>query len=71
MTFAFFSADAYIALLLQTWRHTPPVLTGIVFTVTTLAWTAGLVDPGAADRPLRAAAVRGARVRADRASAPR
>lgn len=39
MTFAFFSADAYIALLLQTWRGTPATLTGIVFTVTTLAWS--------------------------------
>jgi MFS family permease len=41
MTFAFFSGDAYIPLLLQTWRGTAPTLTGIVFTVTTLAWTAG------------------------------
>ena len=40
MTFAFFAADAYIALLLQTWRGTPPALTGVVFTVTTIAWTA-------------------------------
>lgn len=39
MTFAFFSADAYIPVLLQTWRGTPATLTGIVFTVTTLAWT--------------------------------
>jgi len=41
MTFAFFASDAYIPLLLQTWRGTPPVLTGIVFTATTVAWTAG------------------------------
>lgn len=41
MTFAFFSGDAYIALLLQTWRGTPATLTGIVFTITTLAWSAG------------------------------
>lgn len=41
MTFAFFAADAYIPLLLQTWRGTPATLTGIVFTVTTLAWAAG------------------------------
>ncbi len=41
MTFAFFAGDAYIPLLLQTWRGTPPTLTGIVFTVTTVAWTAG------------------------------
>lgn len=41
LTFAFFSADAYIPLLLQTWRDTPATLTGVVFTATTLAWTAG------------------------------
>jgi hypothetical protein len=40
MTFAFFSADAFIPLLLQEWRGTPAFLTGIVFTVTTVAWTA-------------------------------
>ena len=39
MTFAFFSADAYIPLLLQTWRGTPATLTGLVFTGTTIAWT--------------------------------
>ena len=41
MTFAFFSGDAYIPLLLQTWRGTPATLTGVVFTATTIAWTAG------------------------------
>jgi MFS family permease len=41
MTFAFFASDAYIPLLLQTWRGTPAYLTGIVFTATTIAWTAG------------------------------
>ena len=41
MTFAFFCGDAYIPLLLQTWRGTPATLTGIVFTATTVAWTAG------------------------------
>lgn len=40
MTFSFFAADGFIALLLQTWRGTSPVLTGIVFTVTTVAWSA-------------------------------
>jgi MFS family permease len=40
MTFAFFSGDAYIPLLLQTWRGTPATLTGLVFTGTTIAWTA-------------------------------
>lgn len=41
MTFAFFAGDAYIPLLLQTWRGTSPALTGVVFTVTTIAWTVG------------------------------
>jgi MFS family permease len=41
MTFSFFSADAYIALFLQTWRGTPATLTGVVFTATTIAWTLG------------------------------
>jgi MFS family permease len=41
MTFAFFAGDAFIPLLLQTWRGTPAILTGVVFTATTLAWTAG------------------------------
>jgi MFS family permease len=41
MTFSFFASDAYIPLLLQTWRGTPAVLTGIVFTTTTVAWTLG------------------------------
>jgi len=41
MTFAFFSGDAFLPLLLQTWRGTPAWLTGIVFTVTTVAWTGG------------------------------
>jgi MFS family permease len=40
MTFGFFAADGYVALLLQTWRGTSPVLTGVVFTVTTIAWSA-------------------------------
>ena len=39
MTFAFFSGDAYIPLLLQTWRGTPATLTGLVLTGTTIAWT--------------------------------
>lgn len=41
LTFSFFAGDAYIALLLQTWRGTPAMLTGLVFTSTTLTWTAG------------------------------
>lgn len=39
MTFAFFAADGFLALLLQTWRGTDPPLTGVVFTVTTIAWS--------------------------------
>ncbi len=41
MTFAFFAGDAYIPLLIQTWRGSSLVLIGVVFTVTTIAWTAG------------------------------
>ncbi|MEI7743050.1 MAG: MFS transporter [Chloroflexota bacterium] len=41
MTFSFFIGDAYIALLLQTWRERPLALTGVVFTITTLAWSVG------------------------------
>ena len=41
LTFGFFTGDAYIPLLLQTWRATPATLTGLVFTATTLAWSAG------------------------------
>lgn len=41
LTFGFFAGDAYIPLLLQTWRDTPATLTGIVFTATTVAWSAG------------------------------
>jgi MFS family permease len=41
MTFSFFAGDAYIPLLLQTWRGTPATLTGLVFTVTTVAWSTG------------------------------
>jgi MFS family permease len=40
MTFSFFAADGYVALLLQTWRGTSPVLTGVVFAATTVAWSA-------------------------------
>lgn len=39
MTFGFFAADGYVALLLQTWRGTTPVLTGVVFSVSTIAWS--------------------------------
>ncbi len=39
MTFGFFASDGFLALLLQTWRGTTPALTGVVFTVTTIAWS--------------------------------
>jgi MFS family permease len=39
MTFSFFAADGFVALLLQTWRGASLVLTGIVFTITTVAWS--------------------------------
>lgn len=41
MTFGFFAADAYVALLLQEWRGEPPLLTALAFTTTSLAWSAG------------------------------
>ena len=41
LTFAFFGGDAYLPLLLQTWRDTPATLTGLVFTTTTIAWSGG------------------------------
>ena len=51
MTFAFFSGDAYIPLLLQTWRGTPATLTGLVFTGDDDRLDRGDVAPGAAHRP--------------------
>jgi len=41
LTFAFFGADAYLPLGVQSVRHHSPTLTGIAITVTTLTWTAG------------------------------
>lgn len=41
LTFGFFAADAYVALLLQEWRGEPAYLTALVFTTTSLAWSAG------------------------------
>ena len=71
MTFAFFSGDAYIPLLLQTWRGTPATLTGIVFTVDHALVDRRLVAAGPAHRPLRPAAVRrpGLRVHRGRGAA--
>ena len=41
LTFAFFAADAYVALALQDWRGTSATESGIVLTAATLSWTAG------------------------------
>ena len=41
LTFAFFGADAYLPLAVQSVRHDSPTLTGVAITVTTLTWTAG------------------------------
>jgi MFS family permease len=41
LTFAFFCADAYVPLAIQEWRGLPAVVSGLVFTASTLAWTGG------------------------------
>lgn len=41
LTFGFFTADAYVALLLQEWRGEPALLTALAFTTTSLAWSVG------------------------------
>jgi MFS family permease len=41
LTFAFFCADAYIALALVDWRGTTAIEAGIAITAATLAWTSG------------------------------
>jgi MFS family permease len=41
LTFAFFTADAYVPLALEDWRHTSATEAGIVLTAATLSWTAG------------------------------
>jgi MFS family permease len=41
LTFAFFAADAYVALALQDWRGTSATESGVVLTAATLSWTAG------------------------------
>jgi len=40
-TFAFFSVDAYVALLLVDWRGASPTAAGIALTAATVSWTAG------------------------------
>jgi MFS family permease len=41
LTFAFFCADAYVPLAIQEWRGAPAVVSGVVFSASTLAWTGG------------------------------
>jgi len=41
LTFAFFCADAYVPLAIQDWRGMPAVVSGLVFTASTLTWTVG------------------------------
>jgi len=40
-TFAFFCADAFVPLAIQQWRGAPAIVSGLVFTASTLAWTGG------------------------------
>ncbi len=41
LTFAFFTADVYVALALQGWRGTSATVAGLALTAATLSWTAG------------------------------
>jgi MFS family permease len=41
LTFAFFCADAYVALAFQEWRGTTAIVAGIALTGATLSWTSG------------------------------
>jgi MFS family permease len=41
LTFAFFSADAYVPLVVQGWRHEPALLAGLAYMAATLTWTGG------------------------------
>jgi len=41
LTFAFFGADTYLPLTVQSARHSSSVITGIALTTTTISWTAG------------------------------
>lgn len=41
LTFAFFSADVYVALALEDWRGLSAVAAGLALTAATLTWTAG------------------------------
>jgi MFS family permease len=41
LTFAFFCSDAYVPLAVQVWRGYPAIVSGLVFTASTLTWTGG------------------------------
>jgi MFS family permease len=41
LTFAFFTADVYVALALVDWRHLSAAAAGLALTAATLTWTAG------------------------------
>jgi MFS family permease len=41
LTFAFFCADAYVALAFQEWRGTTAIVAGVALTAATLSWTSG------------------------------
>ena len=41
LTFAFFCADAYVALAFQEWRGTTAIVAGVALTAATLTWTSG------------------------------
>jgi MFS family permease len=41
LTFAFFCADAFVPLAIQEWRGAPALVSGLVFTASTLTWTGG------------------------------
>ena len=41
LTFAFVCADAFVPLAIQEWRGAPAIVSGLVFTASTLTWTAG------------------------------
>ena len=41
LTFAFFCGDAFVPLVVQAWRGYPALVSGLVFTASTLTWTGG------------------------------
>ncbi len=68
LTFAFFSVDAYVPLVLIGWRGIDATQAGIALTAATLTWTAGSwvqaryigrIGPPASSRPDLAASSRG------------